>query len=273
MLNLVRNMSGLRLSTLYLYPVKSCAGLELAASAVDGYGLMHDRRWMLVDGSGRYVTQRELPRMALVATRLEPEALILEGPGMAPLEVPRPDPAAGRVEVEIWNDRCEAQPCGEEARRWLSRFLDRDLRLVYMPEGALRQVDRRYAAEGERTAFSDGFPLLLISQASLDDLNGRLQQPLPMRRFRPNLVISGCEPYAEDGWSRIRIGDMTLRVVKPCSRCKITTVDPDTAETGSEPLKTLAAYRRSGKQVYFGQNLLHDAPGELAVGMPVEVLD
>lgn len=265
-------MNGLRLSGLYCYPVKSCGGLELPASPVDLYGLRHDRRWMVVDGGGRYVTQRDLPRMALISARLGEDGLILEGPGMISLPVPRPDPRAERITAEIWSDHCEAQLCGETARDWLTRFLGRDVRLVYMPDGVLRQVDRRYAATGERTAFSDGFPLLLISQASLDDLNARLRQPLTMRRFRPNLVVSGCEPYAEDGWSRIRIGDMTLRVVKPCSRCKITTVDPDTAETGSEPLKTLAAYRRNGKQVYFGQNLLHGAPGELAVGMAVEIL-
>jgi uncharacterized protein YcbX len=136
-------------------------------------------------------------------------------------------------------------------------------------------VDRegRSLSQRDRTAFSDGFPLLLISQASLNDLNSRLAEPLPMLRFRPNLVVEGCAPYAEDGWRHIRIGDLTLRVVKPCSRCKITTVDPYTAETGSEPLQTLAGYRRRGNQVYLGQNLVHDGPGELALGMPVELLE
>lgn len=175
--------------------------------------------------------------------------------------------------VQVWNDRCPAQLCGDSADAWLSDFLDRPCRLVHMADETVRQVDLKYAALGDRTAFADGFPLLLISQASLDDLNSRLTDSVPMIRFRPNLVVSGCEPYAEDHWRKIRIGELTLRVVKPCSRCKITTVDPGSGETGSEPLKTLSGYRREGNRVFFGQNLVHEGTGELALDMPVEVLD
>lgn len=260
------------LSALYRYPVKSLAGHELSISNLDDFGLVDDRRWMVVDREGGFLTQRELPEMALVTTHMEGDSLVLQAPGMPPISVERQSGNAERISVKVWNDRCEARLCGDAVQGWLSEFLRRPCRLVHMPDAEVRRVDPRYARPDDRTAFSDGFPLLLISQASLDDLNGRLEAPLPMIRFRPNLVVTGCPAYAEDGWSLIRIGTMTLRVVKPCARCKITTVDPYTAETGSEPLKTLAGYRRQGNQVHFGQNLLHDGSGELAVGMPLEIL-
>ena len=265
-------MSEIRLSALYRYPVKSLAGNSLSHCRLDAFGLEHDRRWMVVDREGVFITQRELPEMTLISTHAEGDGLVLQAPGLTPLTVDRPPEGAERVAVRVWDDRCEARTCGEEAAGWLSGFLGHACRLVYMDAQEVRRVDPRYARPGDRTAFSDGFPLLLISQASLDDLNRRLETPLPMIRFRPNLVVTGCEPYAEDGWSLIRIGDVRLRVVKPCARCKITTVDPYTAEVGSEPLKTLAGYRRQGNKVLFGQNLLHDGAGELTAGMPVEVL-
>jgi uncharacterized protein YcbX len=266
-------MSGIRLSALYRYPVKSLAGESLSQARLDAFGLHRDRRWMLVDREGRFLSQRELPRMALISARLQAQGLVLQAPGNEDLSVWYPGAEAERVQVKVWNDRCLAQRVASLADAWLSDFLGQVCRLVYMPDESVRPLDPRYAKPQDRTAFTDGFPLLLISQASLDDLNSRLAEPLPMLRFRPNLVMEGCAPYAEDGWRRIRIGELTLRVVKPCSRCKITTVDPYTGESGSEPLKTLADYRRRGNEVYFGQNLLHDGPGELALGMPVEVLE
>jgi uncharacterized protein YcbX len=228
---------------------------------------------MLVDREGRFLTQRELPRMALISPRLQTQGMVLQAPGIDDLSVRQPPEEAERVEVAVWSDRCSVQRADPLADAWLSDYLGLFCRLVYMPDESVRPVDPRYAKPQDRTAFSDGFPLLLISQASLDDLNSRLSEPLPMLRFRPNLVVEGCDPYAEDGWRNIRIGELTLRVVKPCSRCKVTTVDPYTGESGSEPLKTLADYRRRGNKVYFGQNLIHDGPGDLALGMPLEVLE
>ena len=266
-------MSNLRLSGIYRYLVKSLAGESLEQVPVDDFGLQMDRRWMLVDNEGVFLSQRELPRMALIKPRLTPEGLLLQAPEKSDLAVMQPPIESERVKVKVWNDRCAAQLVDPQADAWLSDYLGRTCRLVYMPDESVRRVDQRYARPEDRAAFSDGFPLLLISQASLDDLNSRLGEPLPMSRFRPNLVVEGCTPYAEDEWKKIRIGELSLRVVKPCSRCKITTVDPYTSETGAEPLKTLAGYRRRGKQVYFGQNLIHDAPAELALDMPVEVLE
>ena len=265
-------MSELILSGLYHYPVKSLAGIPLQRSVLDHYGLQYDRRWMLVDQEGEFLSQRREPRMALIGQRIEGEELILHAVGSRELHLPLRPASAAWIEVRIWNESCRAQHCGEQADRWLSDFMGQACRLVYLPESESRRVDPDYAVETDRTAFSDGFPLMLLSEGSLAELNGRLEVPVPMSRFRPNLVVSGCEPFAEDGWNRLRIGGVTFRVVKPCARCIITTIDPATAERGSEPLQTLSEYRLRGNKVHFGQNLLHDASGSLALGMRVEVL-
>jgi len=266
-------MGELILSGLYGYPVKSLAGIPLQHSTVDRYGLMYDRRWMLVDPEGEFLSQRRVPRMALIGQRIAGDELILNAVGRHELHLPLVPESGAWREVRIWDENCKAQGCGAEADAWLSEFLGQPCRLVFMPESLSRRVDPDYASETDQTAFSDGFPLMLLSEASLAELNGRLQAPVSMNRFRPNLVVSGCEPFDEDGWQRLRIGEMTFRVVKPCSRCIITTIDPATAERGDEPLKTLSAYRRRGNKVYFGQNLLHDGSGRLGVGMRVEVLE
>ncbi len=267
-------MSELQLSDLYIHPVKSLRGLAVPRARVDRFGLHGDRRWMVVDANDRYLTQRERPQMARIATRLNGELLSLSLPGLPPLTVPPCEDGPPR-EVTVWDDRVVARDCGEDAAEWLSEALGTDCRLVYFPAQGERQVDTQYARPGELTAFSDGFPLLLITQASLDDLNSRLAEPVEMRRFRPNLVIAGSEPYAEDQWRRLRIGDLTLRLVKPCSRCVIPTIDPATGQRHPEvePLRTLGEYRRRDNAVYFGQNVIAEGEGELAVGMPVEVLE
>lgn len=260
------------LSAIYRYPVKSLRGEAFDALEVGPQGLAGDRRWMLVDREGRFMTQRQLPRMALVQARIAGDAgLRLQAPGMPGIDVA---PAAGtRLEVLVWKDRLPAMTASAEADRWLSAFLDSPCRLVYLPDEVRRPVDPTYGQADDRVGFADGFPFLLISEGSLEDLNRRLEQPLPMLRFRPNLVVAGCPPHAEDGWRRIRIGDLGFRVVKPCARCVIPTIDIETAERGPEPLRTLLRYRRRGDKVYFGQNLIHDGPGRLEVGMPVEVVE
>jgi len=266
----------MHLSSLYRFPLKSAAGESLQRCASDSLGLLGDRRWMVVAaGTGRFLTQRVLPRMALLQAHWQGDtALKLAAPGMPELLVRVPDDKTMRC-VQVWSANPVVPDAGETAAAWLSDFLGQACRLVYLPEDDGIQVDLDYARLGERTAFSDGFPFLLIGQASLDDLARRVGRPLEMLRFRPNLVVSGAEPYAEDGWKRIRIGQLTFRVVKPCSRCVIPTLDPVTGERAPdrEPLNTLLSYRKGPGGVFFGQNLIAEGRGELEVGMPVERLE
>lgn len=260
----------MKLTEINIYPVKSLAGIALRSSSLDAMGLRYDRRWMVVTQKGKFITQRTHPQMVLIQPQLADGVLTLTRQGMQDYHVPAVSTDSASMEVEIWNDRVIAQHVSEATDAWLTQAIDAPCRLVYIADDEIRQCDLQYADAGDRTGFADGFPLLLISQASLDDLNARLQQPLPMKRFRPNLVVSGCDHYAEDGWRQIRIGDVTLRIVKPCSRCVITTVDPETGVKGpGEPLRTLAGYRMRDKQVYFGQNLIHQQQGLLSVNQAV----
>jgi uncharacterized protein len=262
----------MHLSGLYVYPIKSMGGIPLEAWDVDGRGLRYDRRWMLVDEDGWFISQRELPRMALIGVRIEPDRLVVVAPGMPLLELSLGTTTGKTIPARIWDDVVEASPVGDDADRWFGEFLGVRCRLVFLPDESVRPVDPDYGETGDQVGLADGFPFLLISEASLADLNARLEQPLPMNRFRPNLVIGGCEPFAEDGWSRVRIGSITFRVVKPCSRCAITTVDQTTVVAGKEPLRTLARFRKVGNKVLFGQNLIHDGTGTLLTGDPVEIL-
>jgi len=259
-------MGTVRVSGLWIYPVKSCAGIALETMELGERGPLHDREWMVVDAGGRFVTQRTHPEMALIRPALEGDRLVLTAPGRDPLEIPLTARTGWTVDVEVWRDRCRAIPVGAGADAWLGALLGEPVRLVWMPPEEVRPVDPRYGRPGDRVGFADGFPLLLISRASLEDLNGRLAVPVAMERFRPNVEVSGCGPYAEDRWSRLEVAGVGFRVVKPCARCVITTVDPATGERGPEPLATLASYRRSGNKVLFGQNLIHDGPGVIHVG-------
>jgi uncharacterized protein YcbX len=264
----------LKLEALFVYPVKSCRGLSLAASEVDRFGLRYDRAFMVVDAeSGVFLTQRDEPRLARIAPRFAGATLELSAAGAGSVRVPL-EPADGpRRRVQVWRHEGDAIDQGEDAASWLSERFGRK-RLVRMPADHARRVSPERAPFEAYTSFTDGYPFLLLGQASLDDLNRRLAAPLPVERFRPNLLVSGAEPYAEDGWRRIRIGSLEFAVVKPCDRCAITTVDPVLGERqGFEPLRTLARYRRAEGAVFFGQNAVHLGPGRLAPGMPVEVLE
>ncbi|MCY1286924.1 putative protein YcbX [compost metagenome] len=201
--------------------------------------------------------------------------LTLEAPGQPRLDVPLPDAASAVRGVTVWSDSMRVPDAGDAAAAWLSDYLGKPFRLVQVPLALARQIDAGYAEPGEKVGFADGFPLLLIGQASLDDLSARVGRPLEMLRFRPNLVVEGSAPYAEDGWKRIRIGTSEFRVAKGCSRCILTTLDPATGERSPdrEPLTTLKTYRERDGDVYFGQNLIHEGEGELRVGMDVEVLE
>ncbi len=260
------------LQQMFVYPVKSLAGIEVSTWPVDKTGFRHDRQWMLIDQENRFLSQRRLPKMVLIKPELTDAALQLSAPGMTPIQIPLQPGAADTVAVEIWHDHCQAVLLKQKVNQWFSDFLKIDCRLVFHPQQAVRPVDPTYAAPTDQVAFADGFPFLLLSQASLDALNHAMGLSLPIIRFRPNLVISGCSAYAEDSWRKIQIGDISFRLPKPCSRCAVPTIDPVTAERSSEPMQTLQKIRKWQKHVYFGQNALHDKSGRLTVGMPVNVI-
>jgi uncharacterized protein len=260
------------LSELHVYPVKSCGGISLETATLGARGVPGDRLWMVVDAAGRFITQRSDPRLAWIRTRLDPECLVLEAPGLPPLELSR-SVAGHQVEVTVWNDAGRAVDAGDGAAAWLGQHLGRPVRLVQMDGAFQRRPNPEWATIGE-LSFVDAFPVLVISRASLEDLNGRLPAPLRMNRFRPNLVVDGCAAFEEDRWGRIQVGGAVLRVVKPCTRCATTTVEQETARQGSEPLSTLATFRRWDRGgVIFGQNAVVEVGGALRVGDAVHVLE
>jgi uncharacterized protein YcbX len=260
-------------SALHVYPIKSCRGLEMKAVRFDHLGPPYDRRFMLVDEDGRFLTQRELPRLALVEPRLGPTSLQVSAPLMPMLKVAMTQRDAKRIKASIWKHHGEAEDAGENAAAWFSQFLERKCRLVRLPDDAPREVDPAYTRAPALVGFADGFPVLLLSEASLEDLNGRLQAKVPMNRFRPNVVVKDCEAFAEDTWKRIRIGEVALDVVKPCGRCTTVTVDQRTGVSDKEPLATLSSYRTRDNHVLFGQNCVHESPGSIRVGDEVEILE
>jgi uncharacterized protein YcbX len=259
----------LSLTGINIYPIKSARGIALSEWETDAFGLRYDRRWMVVDQTGTFITQRTHPRMALVTVKLGDGVLQIDAPGMPTLETSLHPAPAVVTQVVVWNFAGQSTWLGEEATLWFTEFLGTDCSLVHMGDDVVRRANPLFAPEATRVSFADGYPILLISEESLADLNARLSHPIPMDRFRPNLVVAGAEAYAEDGWRAIEIGSMALRVVKPCFRCAITTTDQVTAKRGREPLRTLATYRRVGNEVMFGQNVVHQNIGQLRVGDPV----
>jgi uncharacterized protein len=260
------------LSDIRTYPLKSAAGLSPSEARVEPRGLAGDRRWMLVDASGRFLSQREHPRLVLVRVDEEPDGLRVEAPDRPPLHIPAPLAGARRREVTIWRSRVSAAEADGEAATWFSEFLGMACTLVYMPDDAVRAVDPAYGRAGDHVSFADGYPLLVVGSGSMDHLNARLTEPVEVSRFRPNLVIGGAAPYAEDTWERIAVGEVVIRLVKSCARCVVTTVDPTTGRTGSEPLRTLASVRDRGGKVLFGQNAIPEMTGRVRVGDEVRVL-
>jgi uncharacterized protein len=263
----------MHVASLHLHPVKSCAALDVDALDVTARGPAGDRRWLIVDAQGRFVTAREHPRVVGLRARPVAGGLRLEAPGGATLEVPTPSPHAPRVDVVVWRDTVRAQACDAGVDAWLCEALGMPVRLVHMDEAARRAVDPAYGAPGDEVSFADAYPLLVVSQASLDALNARLARPVPMARFRPNIVVAGTAPHAEDAWRRVRIGNVEFEAVKPCTRCVFTTLDPVsmTRDPDGEPLRTLATYRRAPAEsgltgVLFGMNLIPRGEGKVRRG-------
>jgi MOSC domain-containing protein len=255
---------------LYLYPVKSLAGIAVDSFALDDFGPVGDRRWMIVDDTNRFVTQRAHPELALVGTRFDGNQVVVTIPGEGEFRL-MPD---GEVrEVGVWKDNVSAVPGNTGASEALSRYCGKPVSFVYMADDAFRRVDPDRVPAYRRVSFADGYPFLVTNQASLHELNSRLSEPVEMRRFRPNIVISGAEPWDEDRWETLTIRIISLSLVKPCSRCIVTTVDPDTGvrSPDGQPLKTLTSYRRTPDGVIFGVNGVHNTQGSLSVGDPVSL--
>ncbi|NEQ97751.1 MAG: MOSC domain-containing protein [Cyanothece sp. SIO2G6] len=270
----------LTLTELHIYPIKSAAGIDLSQATVQPRGLEYDRRWMVVDANGKFMTQRKFPQMARIQVQLGDRDLCISAPGIQDLSVPLQSYSGhDSVIVDVWGDRCAAIPVGPESRAWFTQVLATDCQLVYMPDGSDRPTDHGKLGPEQQVSFADAYPFLLISEASLADLNSRLDEPIPMNRFRPNLVVAGCDAFAEDQWDVIQIGSLSFNVAKACARCTIPTVDQATGIRGKEPLTTLASYRRWDGQIWFGQNLVQVGDevgakqgGELRVGDRITLL-
>lgn len=276
------------ISELYIYPIKSLGGLSLTEAVVEEKGLRYDRRFMLVDPAGDFMTQRTNHQMALLDVAIEQDDMLRvwhrhrpDDVLTLPLTVSESNAPVSRelIEVNIWDSvGVPAWVVSEEADRWFTRVLDKPCRLVYMPETTHRAVDPAYARQNDAVSFADGYPYLLIGQASLDTLNQRLADPMTMQRFRPNIVVSGSLPHEEDAWQHFRIGEMDFYGVKPCARCVLTTLDPETGKAGKEPLRTLSTYRQWKHKLLFGQNVLARKTGTLElgtlrVGQAIEVIE
>ena len=262
-------MSELKVTQIFIYPIKSTAAIALQESRVKSLGLAFDRRWMVVNPDGVFMTGRQYPAMTQIQTSITAEQLEINAHGMPVLGLPlSPDPAATQS-VKVWRDECVAISAGKAANEWFSDYLNTSCQLVNMPEDFIRPTAREYSRPGDRVSFADGFPMLLISEASLHDLNQRLIKPVSMLHFRPNIVVSGCEAYEEDRWRDFKINDIAFEGVKGCTRCVFTTVDPATGavDPTREPLKTLSGYRRREQGgVYFGQNIIPRGEGVISVG-------
>lgn len=263
------------ISELYIYPIKSLGGIQVNEVQITDRGFEYDRRWMLVNANNRLLTQREHASMALLQTALVNDGIEVyqknkpEQKALIPFAAEQKE----RINVTVFDDVCEAVIISSEINEWFSNYLQIPCKLVYMPDDSLRKVDSRYAKEERNiTAFSDGYPILMISKASLADLNGKLSEVLPINRFRPNLVIDGVPAFEEDSMEHFTINGISFYGVKPCARCVITTINQQTIEKDKEPLKTLATYRMKNNKIYFGQNVIPATVGKIKIGDNVTIL-
>lgn len=262
----------LTISQLFIYPIKSLGGISLTEAQVSDRGFLHDRRWMLVDDHYEFMSQRSIPEMALLQVFLEANGLRVQhkhsGEAISIPFVPNGE----QYRVQIWSSECKAIEVSNEASKWFSDIFKKECKLVYMPDSTKRRVDSRYVSNKEITAFTDDFPYLAIGQSSLDELNSRLPNPIPMDRFRPNIVVAGGAPFEEDEWALFLVKDLQFFGSKLCGRCTVTTIDQQHAIAGKEPLRTLATYRTFNKKVYFGQYLVHKGEGLVSIGDSVEIV-
>ena len=260
-------MDNIFLSEIYIYPIKSLGGIKLSASEFGERGLKYDRRWMLVNQDNKFISQREFPKMSLISTKITEDYLICSAPNSDDLEIPLISDGEN-ITVNVWRSYCQANVYEDKINNWFSNFLNNKVKLVYMPDSSRREVNPDYAVNDDIVSFADGYPFLLISQSSLDDLNSRLEDKIAMDRFRPNLVISDSEAFSEHNHQSINIGNNNFFIVKPCERCVITTIDQSKGiSSGKEPLKTLATYRKINNKIIFGDNIIsQNKSGSLKIG-------
>jgi uncharacterized protein len=263
-------------SEISIYPIKSLGGITLRKSLIEERGLQFDRRWMIVDEKNQFLTQREFPKMAMIEVKLNADSLTVSKNSDI-LEIPFEADSELTASAKVWSSRVKSNVYSDKINDWFSEILGVKCRLVLMPEETKRKVNPFYAVRKfkDTVSFADGYPFLIIGENSLNDLNSKLENPLPMNRFRPNFVVSGSESFAEDIWKKISIGENFFHVVKPCARCVMTTIDQTKGEKdGKEPLKTLAEYRTKSGKVLFGQNLIAEKSGGVVkVGDKIEVIE
>lgn len=260
---------------IFIYPIKSLGGIRLEEAWADERGFQYDRRWMLVDRKGNFLTQREHPKMAFFQVVMTQDSLLVfeKNDRINQIKIPFETSTKLKMEVKVWDDVMIAEKVGPEYDKWFSKKLGLPVHLVKMTESTKRKVDRKYAKNGELVSFADGMPYLIIGQSSLNDLNSKMDEPVPMNRFRPNIVFAGGKAFQEDQMNSIRIGEVEFALIKPCARCVLTTIDQDTAKKGKEPLSTLSKFRLSDNKVLFGQNMVALRTGSMKVGDPLIVME
>jgi hypothetical protein len=263
-----------KLDQISIYPIKSCAGIDLDASEVLNRGFPLDRRWLLVDEAGQFISQRKSPRLGQIRLTRDHTQLSVSYPDKAPLKLELNVHSSVRHKAMIWSDKVDGMWVGHEFDDWFSNVLEQQVHLIHMNDEVHRPLIKEHLPQHRsfEVSFADGYPYLLTSQASLDDLNGRLDNPVPMDRFRANLMVSGFEAFAEDHWKKIKIGEVEFLVVKPCARCQITTINQKTGASSKEPLKTLATYRKQAGKVMFGMNLVALSAGSVRLNDPVLII-
>lgn len=263
-----------KVTSIFVYPVKSLGTIATDSAVVEHRGLRHDRRRMLIRADGVAVTQRDFPKLALVQPEINGEGVRLHAPGRKPLDLDGRPAGETMVGVNVFGSKFDAPLENDSAHAWFSDYLESPVRLVYMPDSVRRAVNPERAKGEGIVSFADGYPLMVLSEASLAELNSRLPEPVRMNRFRPNLVVQGAGAFEEDSWARVRIGGVEYFGVKQCDRCVMTTVSPERGEfDGKEPLRTLSTYRKFDGQVCFGRYMIPASPGGVRVGDPVEVLE
>ena len=264
----------LRLSNIFIYPIKGCSGISLDRAELQDRGIKYDRRWMLVDESGEFISQRSFPELALIEVNIANEYLKLSYKDSNHWVHLHSAKRGDSIKVKVWNDYVTGFLTAEEDHQWFSEILKRKIRLVAMLDESVRPVDSRYAiTKTEEVSFADGYPFLIIGESALGKLNSKINsEPLKMDRFRPNFVFSGGEPHEEDSWKEFKIGNNHFYGVKPCARCLVTTIDQQTGLAGKEPLKSLSGYRRKGNKILFGQNCLLKSGDTIKVNDEITIL-